>query len=135
MTESSEYIAGFTMALLSLFMTAIFPVFSKIKKVKSTGVNPMVFNIYFSSGVILFCLIATIIMSIVSTEEIAFTWMGLISGILLGLGSWFIWLSLTYMGISHTSSIASGIASFTGFLEGLAVSSIDRIGLAVFALF
>jgi len=62
--------------------------------------------------------------------------MGLTSGILLGIGGWFVWLALTYMGIAHTSAIASGIASVTGFIEGITIGYYpDHVALSIFSLF
>ena len=128
--------AGFLLAVAALIMTAIFPVFGKIKRVKSTNINPMIFNVYFQSGVVIFCLISTIVLAIVGEHSIQFSYMGLTSGILLGIGGWFVWLALTYMGIAHTSAIASGIASVTGFIEGITIGYYpDHIILSIFALF
>ena len=83
---------GFALALLSLLMTAIFPIFGKIKRVASTNINPMIFNIYFLCGVILFCIIVTVITQIFHMGELYFTYMGVISGVLLGIGGWLLWL-------------------------------------------
>eukprot|EP00486_Rosalina_sp_Unknown_P011182 CAMPEP_0201582176 /NCGR_PEP_ID=MMETSP0190_2-20130828/81268_1 /ASSEMBLY_ACC=CAM_ASM_000263 /TAXON_ID=37353 /ORGANISM="Rosalina sp." /LENGTH=389 /DNA_ID=CAMNT_0048021571 /DNA_START=100 /DNA_END=1269 /DNA_ORIENTATION=+ len=117
-------------------MTAIFPVFGKLKRVKESNINPMIFNVYFQCGVVLFCVIATIIISTIGPHTIEFSYMGLTSGILLGIGGWFVWLALTYMGMAHTSAIASGIASVTGFIEGITIGYYpDHIGLSIFALF
>ena len=129
-------VAGFILACCSLIMTAIFPVFGKLKRVKDSNINPMIFNVYFQCGVVLFCIIVTIIVVITGPHTIAFSYMGLTSGILLGIGGWFVWLSLTYMGMAHTSAIASGIASVTGFIEGITIGYYpDHIGLSIFALF
>eukprot|EP01083_Nonionella_stella_P204944 746759_1 len=117
-------------------MTAIFPIFGKINRVKQCNINPMIFNIYFQCGVVLFCVLTTIIVTLIGPLVIRFSYMGLTAGILLGIGGWFIWLSLTYMGIAHTSAIASGIASVTGFIEGVAIGNYpDHLILSLFSLF
>eukprot|EP01084_Bolivina_argentea_P242226 406422_1 len=129
-------LAGFSLAIGSLVMTAIFPVFSKIEKVKQCRINPMIFNIYFQCGVVLFCIITTIMVALFGPIAIHFSYYGLTSGVLLGIGGWFIWLSLTYVGIAHTSAIASGTASVTGFIEGIFIGNYpDHLILSLFALF
>lgn len=140
MSSSSDsfetQVAGFILACCSLIMTAIFPVFGKLKRVKESNINPMIFNVYFQCGVVLFCIIVTIIVVITGPHSVEFSYMGLTSGILLGIGGWFVWLSLTYMGMAHTSAIASGIASVTGFIEGITIGYYpDHIALSIFALF
>eukprot|EP00484_Ammonia_sp_Unknown_P023439 CAMPEP_0197051242 /NCGR_PEP_ID=MMETSP1384-20130603/25955_1 /TAXON_ID=29189 /ORGANISM="Ammonia sp." /LENGTH=401 /DNA_ID=CAMNT_0042483771 /DNA_START=45 /DNA_END=1250 /DNA_ORIENTATION=+ len=135
-TMFDSQMVGLILAICSLVMTAIFPIFGKLERVKSSNINPMIFNIYFQSGVVLFCVIATIIIAVTGPIAIHFSYMGLTSGILLGIGGWFVWLALTYMGIAHTSAVASGIASVTGFIEGICIGYYpDNIPLSVFALF
>merc|ERR1719295_42820 len=61
--------------------------------------------------------------------------MGLISGLILGVGGWLIWIALTYMGMAHAAAICSGTAVITAFLEGLMVGNIpDNNWLAAIAL-
>lgn len=116
-----SYVAGYLLAIISMLMTAIFPIFGKIKRVKITQVNPMIFNIYFLCGVIIFCVLAAVTVTLAGKFSVMFSYMGLASGLMLGIGGWFIWIALTYMGIAHVSSIASGTATITGFVEGIAI--------------
>lgn len=127
--------AGYILAVVALFTTGVFNAFVKIDRVKSTRINPMIFNIYYLCGVIIFCVVAAITMTLTGKFIVAFSYMGLISGLILGVGGWLIWIALTYMGMAHAAAICSGTAVITAFLEGLMVGNIpDNNWLAAIAL-
>ena len=132
---SGETALGYVLAFVSLICGALFQVFPKTERVKSTNIHHVVFNLYFLFGCILFSGIVAIYLLIANENAVTFTVFGMISGILIGIAGILVWTTLSFMGISQTSAVIAGTASVTGVVEGIAIGDTPKdVALCLFAI-
>ena len=132
----SDLIVGYTFAILSFISTGLYTGFGKLDRVKLSGVSSLIFNLYFQCGSVIFCLFVAVCIWLFGDHELKFTYYGLISGVILGIASWMIWISITYVGMIHISVTSSGISSIFGFIFGLTIKQYpDDIYVSVLSIF
>mmetsp|Transcript_62409 Transcript_62409/g.56272 ORF Transcript_62409/g.56272 Transcript_62409/m.56272 type:complete len:398 (-) Transcript_62409:55-1248(-) len=93
--------------------------FAKIPSVVSSKVRMEIFNIYFMIGVAIVCLIGHLVLSMLLGEFIEFSYMGVISALLLYFGELFMLLTVQQIGVAYgmalsilSSAVASIIAQY-----------------------
>ena len=107
---------------------------NKLPRVVESKINPQIFNLYFSLGVIVSCIIVYIIL-IASGETVTFTYLGILSGLLLAFAGVFTFAAIDKIGLSVGISIWSGTAILISFFEGvLGDKSPEYWGYAIFGV-
>ena len=102
---------------------------------QNIDINPLIFNLYFLVGCIIFCGITATLLSLFGTHKLHFTPFGLLSGISLGFASWFIFIALSYIGITQASTFTAGISTTASFIGGIFLSKYpDRLWLSILSI-
>ena len=90
---------GIVFALGSLVFNGSFSSMNKLPQVEETRINPQIFNMYFSLGVILLSLIVYATLIILG-ETVTFTYLGVLSGLLLAFAGIFTFAAIGKIGLS-----------------------------------
>ena len=133
--ENSESITfGLLWAILSLICNGSFSSLNKLPSVQASNISPEIFNLYFSFGVIFSSYMIYIVL-LICHINVTFTYLGVISGILLGLSGLTTFAAIKKIGLSVSVAIWSGVAILVSFLEGLYTGvDIDQIYLSYVGL-
>jgi len=110
-------VVGFLYAIGSFLFNGTFPLTNKIDRVASTNINPLIFNIYFSIGVVLSSLCCLFYL-LIAGESFEFTAWGLLGGFFIVAAGFCTFLAIPRIGVCVGSGIWCGVAAVTSYFEG-----------------
>ena len=107
----NSLLVGVLLSLVTAVAFGSYTSFNKVTSVVESRINPIIFNLYFMAGALLVCVIVTVA-AIASDYTIAFSYLGLISGLLLTLSGFCSFVSVPRIGVAYTWAIAATTGKF-----------------------
>jgi len=108
---------GFLYALGSFMFNGSFPLLNKIDRVAKTNVDPLIFNIYFSLGIVISSFICLIYL-LIAGDTFVFTSWGILAGFFIVAAGFCTFLAIPRIGVCVGSGIWCGTAAVTAYFEG-----------------
>eukprot|EP00484_Ammonia_sp_Unknown_P021810 CAMPEP_0197028298 /NCGR_PEP_ID=MMETSP1384-20130603/8014_1 /TAXON_ID=29189 /ORGANISM="Ammonia sp." /LENGTH=392 /DNA_ID=CAMNT_0042457277 /DNA_START=78 /DNA_END=1253 /DNA_ORIENTATION=+ len=131
----SQFATGTLLAFASSIAFGTQTSFAKIPSVIACNIRMEVFNIYFLIGVTVVCFIAHLILYTLIDPAISFSFMGIISGLLLYFGELFTLLSVQQIGIAYGMALSVFSSAVTGIvIQHMLGQSIQNYALTILGL-